>query len=143
MFNQKWLLVFLGVTLGFTSCPAPQNFPLTGTVSVPAGFDVKNTIVVACNIETCTNLYKATAEVITIGASGLNSYWRIDLLAPGKYQVFAVNTAQGLTGIYKTPDGSSIVQAPFENINITLQKNAATQVSDVFSSIFSNPTDRQ
>jgi hypothetical protein len=143
MFNKKLLLLFFGVTFGFISCPAPQKFPLEGTVNVPAGFDVKDTIVVACNIETCTNLYKATAEVITIGTTGLSSYWRIDLLAPGKYQVFAVNTAQGLTGIYKTSNGSSVVQAPFENINITLQKMPAPQASGLFSSIFANPTDHQ
>jgi hypothetical protein len=141
--DNKKFFVMLMVACGFTACPAPQKFPLEGTVNVPAGFDVKDTIVVACNIETCTNLYKATAEVITIGATGLSSYWRIDLLAPGKYQVFAVNTAQGLTGIYKTPNGSSIVQAPSENINITLQKTPTPQASELFSSIFANPTDRQ
>ena len=143
MLNKKLLLVFLGVALGFTSCPAPQDFPLEGTVNVPAGFDVKNTIVVACNVETCTNLYKAAAEVITIGVTGLSAHWRIDLLAPGKYQVFAVNTAQGLTGIYKTPDGSSIVETPFKNINITMQKTLTPQASELFSSIFANPTDHQ
>lgn len=143
MDNKKFFVMLMVVAFGFTACPAPQKFPLEGMVDVPAGFDVKDTIVVACNIETCTKLYKATAEVITIGTTGLSAYWRIDLLAPGKYQVFAVNTAQGLTGIYKTPNGSSIVQAPFENINITLQKTPTPQASELFSSIFSNPTDHQ
>ena len=150
MFTRKLLLIVLGLALGFTSCPAPRQYELTGTLNAPIGTDVKDTSVVACNIQDCTVLSHAKADVITIGVSGLTAQWRIGLSNPGKYQMFAVNTVQGLIGIYKNPaNGSSIVEAqdsfsPVKNIDISLQKiTVSAQASEMFSNAFPKLSEHQ
>jgi hypothetical protein len=130
MLNKKLLLVFSMLTLGFTACPAPPTFGISGSITVPAGSEVKDTIIMACNIESCKKQFSANAEVTTIGSTGLSAGWNIRLFTPGKYQVIAVNTAQGLIGVYKNPaDNSSFVEVQRGgiselNVNITMFKGA-------------------
>ncbi len=139
MLNKKLLLVFSMLTLGFTACPAPQTYGISGTITVPVGSDVKDTIIVACNIESCKKQFSANAEVTTIGSTGLSAGWNIRLYTPGKYQVIAVNTAQGLIGVYKNPTTNSSfieVQGSYNSeseVNITLIKGAVpAQALDLF-----------
>jgi hypothetical protein len=146
MLNKKLLLVFSMLTLGLTACPAPPTYGISGTITVPAGSDVKDTIIMACNIESCKKQFSANAEVTTIGSTGLSAQWNIILFTPGKYQVIAVNTAQGLIGVYKNPvDNSSFVevQGSFNSepkVNITLVKGAVpARALDLFKTELSTP----
>jgi hypothetical protein len=145
MFNKKLLLVFSVLALGFTACPAPQSFGLGGTIIAPAGSDVKGTIIMACNIKTCTEPRSANAEVFTVDTTGLTAQFNIVLFAPGKYQVIAVNAAQGLIGVYKNPtDNSNTVEiAGFGSetkISITLVKGAVpAQAVDLFKTELLSP----
>jgi hypothetical protein len=149
MFNKKLLLVFSVLALGFTACPAPQTFGLRGTITAPAGSDVKGTIIMACNIKDCTEPRSANAEVFTVDTTGLTAQWNIVLFAPGKYQVIAVNAAQGLIGVYKNPTDNSNTVEPSgsysggslgTNISITLVKGAVpSQALDLFKTELSSP----
>lgn len=139
MLKGKLLMVFSALALGFTACPAPQSYGLGGTITVPAGSDVKGTIIMACNIENCKPQTQGNAKVVTIDTSGLTTQWNLAVFDPGKYQVIAVNTAQGLIGVYKNPkDNSSIVEIDGldskTDINISLQKgNVPAQALDLFA----------
>jgi hypothetical protein len=147
MFSKKLLLVFSMVALGFTACPAPPPPPiLLGTITAPAGSDVKGTIIMACNITQCTPQRSATAEVFTIDNTGLTSEWSLRVFGSGKYQVIAVNTSQGLIGVYKNPTtNSSVVEVDgyggmASNINITLVKGAVpAQALELFKTELPTP----
>jgi hypothetical protein len=145
MLNQKLLFVFSVLALGFTACPAPPRYEISGTITVPAGSDVKDTIIMACNIESCKKQFSANAEVTTIGSTGLSAGWNIILFTPGKYQVIAVNTAQGLIGVYKNPaDNASFVEVQGytakPDLNITLVKGAVpARAMDLFKTELSTP----
>jgi hypothetical protein len=146
MLNRKLLLVFSVLALGLTACPAPRTYGISGTITVPAGSDVKDTIIMACNIESCKKQFSANAEVTTIGSTGLSAQWNIILFTPGKYQVIAVNTAQGLIGVYKnsTTNSSFVEVKGIDNsepdVNITLVKGAVpAQALDLFTTELSTP----
>jgi hypothetical protein len=146
MLNQKLLLAFSVLAFGLTACPAPQTYGISGTITVPAGSDVKDTIIIACNIESCRKQFSANAEVTTIGSTGLSAQWNIRLFTPGKYQVIAVNTAQGLIGVYKNPaDNSSFVEvqggySSESGLNIIMVKGAVpNQALDLFKTELPTP----
>lgn len=147
MLNQKLLLAYSVLVLGFTACPATPPPPmLIGTITAPAGSDVKGTIIMACDIKECTPQRSANAEVFTVDNTGLTSGWSMRVSGAGKYQVIAVNTAQGLIGVYKNPaTNSSIVEVdPYgglvSNVNITLVKGAVpAKAMDLFKTELSTP----
>ncbi len=146
MLNQKLLLAFSVLAFGLTACPAPPTYGISGTITVPAGSDVKDTIIIACNIESCKKQFSANAEVTTIGSTGLSAQWNIRLFTPGKYQVIAVNTAQGLIGVYKNPaDNSSFVEvqggySSESGVNIIMVKGAVpNQALDLFKTELPTP----
>jgi hypothetical protein len=121
------------------------DYVLRGTITAPAGSDVKGTIIMACNIEDCLPQKSANAEVFTVDTTGLTAQFNITLLAPGKYQVIAVNTVQGLIGVYKNPaDNSNTVEntgfGPSPTITITLSKGVVpAKAMDLFKTELSPP----
>ena len=144
--NKKLLLVGIAFTLGFSSCTATPPPPgLGGTLTAPAGTDLKGTIVIACNIETCTAASRGTADVVTVTTNGLSTKWNILLAAHGKFRVFAVNAEQGLTGFYKNPvDSTNIIDSSHYSIsfdiNISMQKaTVPAQALDLLNATLPNP----
>ena len=145
MLNKKLLLAFSVLALGFTACPISPTYMLAGTITAPAGSDVKGTIIMACNISNCNSSSISKADVITIDTSGLSTQWKMPFSGPGKYQVIAVNTTQGLIGVYKNPtDNSSVIEVNGydlgSNVNITLVKGAVpAHALDLFKTELPTP----
>jgi hypothetical protein len=146
MLDKKLLLAYSVLMLGFTACPISPTYMLGGMITVPAGSDVKGTIIMACNIIDCNSSNTSKADVMTIDATGLSTQWRMPFSGPGRYQVIAVNTAQGLIGVYKNPANNlSFVEVqgaytPEPDVNITMVKGAVpAQALDLFKTELSSP----
>jgi hypothetical protein len=145
--NKKLLLAFLVLAFGLIACSELPPPMVIGTITAPVGSDVKGTIIMACNIKECTpGGISANAEVFTVDTTGLTAPWAIRLSTLGKYQVIAVNAAQGLIGVYKNPTtNSNIVDVgPFgaetSNVDITLVKGAVpARALDLFNIELSIP----
>jgi hypothetical protein len=121
--------------LALTACPTVgQTAPtgtISGTVTVPIGVDVKDTIVIACflvGMDSCDD--KKTGGAV-IAQSGSSAAYTIPDLTPGDYVVLAVKVTLDANREIKSIDylggygsDSTRVKPPASHIDIALKATA-------------------
>ena len=132
---MKKLWLGLLTALALTACPtAGQTSPtgsISGTVTVPKGVDVKDTIVIACFLVGTDSCDEQKTGGAAISQSGPSAAYTIPDLTPGDYVVLAAKVTLDANGEIKSIDylggygsDSTRVKPPASNIDIALKATA-------------------
>ncbi len=132
---MKKLWLGLLTALALTACPtAGQTAPtgtISGTVTVPNGVDVKDTIVIACFVVGTDSCDDQKTGGVAISQSGSSAAYTIPDLTAGDYVVLAAKVTLDTNGEIKSIDylggygsDSTRVKPPASKIDIALKATA-------------------
>lgn len=129
-FSIFFLLVLL-VACGGTSNPNTPSGTLSGILLAPAGGDVKDSLLLACFIQSnICNINSDNTEVGEISQSGISANFQFSNLADGNYAIFAFKDTNNdgdlrdiadYQGCFSSGDQCAAVSPPTTNLTIQLE----------------------